>query len=85
MAGGLKRGWTTWTTAAVDFRAVAIGPFVIDVLNVEKSLENHFRAYGFWAPAIGDYTEMRISDLFRTPRLCALLKIEDPNPASTGD
>jgi PhoPQ-activated pathogenicity-related protein len=43
VAGGSKRGWTTWTTAAVDDRVVAIAPFVIDALNLEKSMEHHYR------------------------------------------
>ena len=47
VAGASKRGWTTWTTAAVDPRVVAIAPIVIDVLNVEPSFEHHYRAYGF--------------------------------------
>jgi PhoPQ-activated pathogenicity-related protein len=78
VAGGSKRGWTTWTTAAVDDRVVAIVPFVIDVLNNEKSMDHHYRAYGFWAPAIGDYTEMHLIDWAGTPRYKALMKIEDP-------
>jgi PhoPQ-activated pathogenicity-related protein len=55
VAGGSKRGWTTWTTAAVDKRVVAIVPVVIDMLNIEPSMQHHFGAYGFWSPAIGDY------------------------------
>jgi PhoPQ-activated pathogenicity-related protein len=76
VAGGSKRGWTTWTTAAVDDRVVAIVPMVIDVLNNEKSLEHHFRAYGFWAPAIGDY--INLHSWSGTAQYTALMKIEDP-------
>ncbi len=76
VAGGSKRGWTTWTTAAVDDRVVAIAPMVIDVLNNEKSMEHHFRAYGFWAPAIGDYINLHAWS--GTPQYTQLMKIEDP-------
>src|SRR5207248_8492406 len=34
VSGGSKRGWTTWTTAAVDPRVVAIVPASIDLLNL---------------------------------------------------
>ena len=78
VAGGSKRGWTTWTTAAVDKRVVAIVPIVIDVLNVEASMKHHYAAYGFWAPAVGDYTWFRIMEWMGTPANQALLKIEDP-------
>jgi len=78
VAGGSKRGWTTWTTAAVDDRVVAIAPFVIDTLDLEKSMEHHYRAYGFWAPAVKDYVDMRIMDWTGTARFRALMKIEDP-------
>lgn len=44
--GGSKRGWTTWTAAAVDTRVVAIVPAVIDMLNAEPSFAHHYRAYG---------------------------------------
>jgi PhoPQ-activated pathogenicity-related protein len=43
VAGESKRGWTTWTTAAVDPRVVAIVPIVIDVLNVIPSFQHHYR------------------------------------------
>jgi PhoPQ-activated pathogenicity-related protein len=76
VAGGSKRGWTTWTTAAVDDRVVAIIPAVIDCLNTEKSMDHHFRSYGFWAPAISDYTNLH--SWSGTPQYSALMKIEDP-------
>jgi PhoPQ-activated pathogenicity-related protein len=78
VAGGSKRGWTTWTTAAVDKRVVAIIPIVIDVLNIEPSMLHHYAAYGFWAPSIGDYTAFRIMDWNGTPEYHALMKIEEP-------
>src|SRR5260370_39727025 len=52
VAGGSKRGWTTWTTAAADKRVVAIIPVGIDMLNSGKAFEHHYRAYGFDAPAV---------------------------------
>ena len=78
VAGGSKRGWTTWTTAAVDKRVVAVMPIVIDTLNMEKSIVHHWRAYGFWAPAIGDYKEMNIMDWSGNPQMRALMRIEEP-------
>jgi PhoPQ-activated pathogenicity-related protein len=78
VAGGSKRGWTTWTTAAVDKRVVGIIPCVIDLLNIEPSMLHHYGAYGFWAPSIGDYTQFRIMDWNGTPEYRALMKIEEP-------
>jgi len=78
VAGGSKRGWTTWTTAAVDKRVVAIVPFVIDVLNIEPSMLHHYAAYGFWAPAIGNYTAFHIMDWTGTPEYRALRKMVEP-------
>jgi PhoPQ-activated pathogenicity-related protein len=78
VAGGSKRGWTTWTTAAVDKRVVAIMPCVIDLLNIEPSMLHHYAAYGFWAPAVGNYSAFRIMDWNGTPEYRALMKIEEP-------
>ncbi len=78
VSGGSKRGWTTWTTAAVDARVVAIAPAVIDVLNVQPSFEHHWRAYGFWAPAVDDYVAHGIMSWMGTPQFAALMAIEDP-------
>jgi len=78
IAGGSKRGWTTWTTAAVDNRVIGIAPIVIDMLNVEPSFHHHFEVYGFYAPAVGDYTRMGIMDWDGTPEYRALMKIEEP-------
>jgi PhoPQ-activated pathogenicity-related protein len=78
VAGGSKRGWTTWTTAVVDKRVVAIAPIVIDLLNMGPSFEHHWRVYGFWSPAIKDYEQSGIMDRSRSPRYKELLKIVEP-------
>jgi PhoPQ-activated pathogenicity-related protein len=78
VAGGSKRGWTTWTTAAVDKRVVAIVPIVIDLLNIVPSFKHHYSAYGFWAPAVGDYEAMGIMRWSGTPEYAALMGIEEP-------
>ncbi|MBI5801300.1 MAG: PhoPQ-activated pathogenicity-related family protein [Verrucomicrobia bacterium] len=78
VAGGSKRGWTTWTTAAVDNRVVGIAPIVIDMLNIQPSFHHHFEVYGFYAPAVGDYTHAKIMDWDGSPEYRALMKIEEP-------
>ena len=78
VAGGSKRGWTTWTTAVVDDRVVAIAPIVIDMLNSVPSFEHHYAAYGFWAPAVGDYEREGIMDWMRTPEYDELLAVTEP-------
>ena len=72
VAGASKRGWTTWTTAAVDARVVAIAPVVIDVLNLEASFAHHWQAYGAWAPAVKDYVDQGIMNWLGTPAFRAL-------------
>ena len=37
IAGASKRGWTTWTTGAVDNRVVAMIPMVMPILNMVTS------------------------------------------------
>ncbi len=78
VAGGSKRGWTTWLTGAVDSRVSAIVPIVIDVVNVRPSMMNHYAAYGFWAQAVGDYTRHKTHERFDTPQFTNLLRIVDP-------
>lgn len=78
VAGGSKRGWTTWTTAVVDRRVVAICPIVIDVLNVVPSFVHHYRAYGFYAPAVQEYVDMGIMNWMGTPEFERLMRIVEP-------
>jgi PhoPQ-activated pathogenicity-related protein len=78
VAGGSKRGWTTWSAAQVDPRVIAIAPLVIDTLNLPEVFESQWQAYGFWAPAVQDYVDMGIMKWFGTPQMAALQEIEDP-------
>ncbi len=78
VAGGSKRGWTTWTTAIVDQRVVGICPIVIDCLNVVPSFIHHWEVYGFYAPAVQDYESRGIMEWQNTPEYAALMKLVDP-------
>jgi PhoPQ-activated pathogenicity-related protein len=78
VAGGSKRGWTTWCLAAVDKRVTAAVPIVIDVLNVDASMRHHAAAYGFYTEAVGDYMRHRIMQRMNDPRMKQLHDIEDP-------
>ncbi len=78
VSGGSKRGWTSWTTAAVDPRILAVIPVSIDTLNVEKAFEHHFRVFGFFSPAVKDYVESGVMDWSGSSEYRKLLSIEDP-------
>lgn len=78
LAGESKRAWTAWMTAAVDQRVVGIAPTAIDLLNLKPSFIHHYRAYGFWAPAVQDYFREGILDRIDEPRFEELLAIVDP-------
>lgn len=78
VSGGSKRGWTTWTTAAVDKRVTAVIPAVIDLLNLEPSFLHHYKVYGFWAPAVKDYVEAGFMDWIGTPESKKLMEIVEP-------
>ncbi|MBC8326471.1 MAG: PhoPQ-activated pathogenicity-related family protein [Verrucomicrobia subdivision 3 bacterium] len=78
ITGGSKRGWTTWSTAAVDKRVVAIAPIVIDMLNVVPSFRHHKSAYGRYSNAVQDYVDMKIMEWLDKPEFAKLKRIEDP-------
>jgi PhoPQ-activated pathogenicity-related protein len=78
ISGGSKRGWTTWLTAAVDKRVVAIAPAVIDVLNMDEQMTHHFAAYGFYSQAIEDYENLNVFDKLGSSEAVPLLELVDP-------
>jgi PhoPQ-activated pathogenicity-related protein len=78
VGGSSKRGWTAWTTAAVDSRVIAIVPMVIDLLNLERTFVHHYRAYGSWSPAIQPFIDLDIPWWFGSREFRELRRIEDP-------
>ncbi len=78
VAGGSKRGWTTWTTGAVDSRVTGICPIVIDMLNIIPSFKHHYRVYGFFAPAVDDYVQAGIMEWMDREEYQDLIKLVDP-------
>ena len=78
VAGGSKRGWTTWIAGAADARVAAIIPIVIDVANNEPSLRHHAEVYGYWSLAIGNYYQHHILQRFDHPRMKELYAVVDP-------
>ena len=80
VAGASKRGWTTWLTAPVDKRVVAIAPIVMDLLDFEAGLLHMFRSYGGWTFAFEPYWKQNITQsIIDNPiGLAALGKVLDP-------
>ena len=78
VAGASKRGWTTWTTAAVDSRVIGMAPIVIDMLNVRPSMQNHYKAYGEWSIAIEDYENHNIMEWMNSKEYDKLLDHVEP-------
>ncbi len=78
VSGESKRGWTTWTTAAVDARVIAIIPVVIDLLNIVPSFAHHYRVYGKFSSELDDYAEAGITQWSNTLEYQKLMKIEEP-------
>jgi PhoPQ-activated pathogenicity-related protein len=79
VAGGSKRGWTTWLVGLEDQRVVAMIPLVIDALNSEEITKHHYRAYGFFSSALNDYVRHKLfPQKIGSPEYRAVLAIEDP-------
>ncbi|WP_149275478.1 PhoPQ-activated pathogenicity-related family protein [Pareuzebyella sediminis] len=78
VAGASKRGWTTWLTGANDARVEAIGPMVIDVLNMPVSLDYHLTAWNEYSEQINDYIKLEIPQTVNTEDGNALTQMIDP-------
>jgi PhoPQ-activated pathogenicity-related protein len=57
VSGQSKRGWTTWLTGANDKRVIAIGPMVIDVLNMPVNVDYQKVVWGDYSIEIEDLVQ----------------------------
>lgn len=78
VTGASKRGWTTWLTGAVDPRATAIAPMVIDTLNMPAQMKHQLASWGEFSEQIKDYTRRGLQQKMDTPEGRALNAIVDP-------
>ncbi len=78
ISGASKRGWTTWLTGASDPRVEAIGPMVIDILNMPVSLAYQIKAFGGYSIQIEDYVKLGIVQDIRSESANALVTMIDP-------
>ncbi len=78
VSGASKRGWTTWLTGASDQRVEAIGPMVIDVLNMPVSLDYHITSWNEYSVQINDYIKLEIPQTVNTEDGNALTQMIDP-------
>ena len=73
-----KRGWTTWLTGAMDPRAVAIAPMVIDILNMPKNLKYQIESWNKYSEQIQDYVALGLTDAMTSPTGKAINQMIDP-------
>jgi len=78
ITGASKRGWTTWTLAAVDKRVKAQVPMVLDCLNMEEIFLEWFRNNGAWSFALAPYWDEGLTYYFDRPEFGLLADIVDP-------
>jgi len=76
--GASKRGWTTWLTASQDERVEAIGPMVIDVLNMPVNLDYHIKVWEEYSEQINDYVKLEIPQQVHSEDGDAITKMVDP-------
>ena len=78
VSGASKRGWTTWLTGAMDKRVKAIGPMVIDVLNMPVNISYQKEVYGDYSEQIEDYVKLGLAQQMSTGEGKDLIEMIDP-------
>jgi len=78
VAGGSKRGWTTWLTAVVDDRPKGILPAVYDNLDLTRQMEHQLEAWGDYSEQIEPYTTRNIPQRLKEENFRGLGTLVDP-------
>eukprot|EP01132_Coremiostelium_polycephalum_P001297 gene1297-1639_t len=78
VSGASKRGWASWLAAAIDPRVKAVIPVVFPNVNLIQNTINHYRAYGGWSFAYGDYYIQGLMRFLNTPQFEWVAKEIDP-------
>jgi PhoPQ-activated pathogenicity-related protein len=79
ISGLSKRGWTTWTTAAVDNkRVIGAVPIVMDILNLHKNMMSHYRSLAGWTFAFYNYYIENTTRYLDNPYFQMMADIVDP-------
>lgn len=76
--GASKRGWTTWFSAVVDPRVIAIAPMVYDNLDLAAQMRHQIALWGEPSPSIHDYTELDLVNYLQTDAGRHLGQLVDP-------
>lgn len=76
--GRSKRGWTTWTIAAVDKRVKAAIPIVLDCVNMQQTFSDWYQNLGAWSFAMEPYYSENLTNYFDDPTFAKLQEIVDP-------
>jgi len=69
VGGGSKRGWTAWSVAATDRRVTRVTPMVMSLLNMNDTLQSHYRSLGGWSFVFNDYYKLNLTQHFHDDRV----------------
>ncbi len=78
VAGGSKRGWTTWLSSAVDQRVKGICPMVYDNLNLPAQMKHQVDTWGKYSEQIDDYSSKGLPQMLASEGGKQLSALVDP-------